>query len=42
MCELCGPELDGPALSLEVYDAELCPSLEAKAKRNPTFFSEDA
>lgn len=23
MCELCGPQLDGPALRLEVYDEEL-------------------
>lgn len=41
MCELCGPELDGPALRLEVCDAELCP-LEAKAKTKPPFSSEDA
>lgn len=42
MCELGGPQLDGPALRLEVYDEELCPSQEAKAKANPTFSSEDA
>lgn len=42
MCELCGPELDVAALRLEIYDVELCPSLEAKAKTKPTFSSEDA
>lgn len=42
MCELCGPQLGGPALRLEVYDEELCPSLEARAKTNPTFPPEDA